>query len=395
MVTDEKVLNMHEELVDCTLIDLLPVDKATRSFSKDFAKNLSVSLKAEGLYNPIAVRPNPEKPGRYILVQGRHRLYAWFRLLKEKMIRATILTAMDEREAAMAAAAENIWRWDGGKAQKIRALKIWYDYYAEKHGLAVEAKSADATDARTIEAFVIEASNPAPEVEPEATPAIKKSKAVEQTFVKQVAKATGTSERTAQRDVRLAKLFSAETLDLFVQRGITQQQIGMVSQIAEADKQVELVNLLASGMEFNEAWLRIFNTPADLSGGTKDEKEAKTAAKAENDQPLSDEEWLNTYCGEKLSLLGHPEKFRADAILYRHTTDLRAKFRSRIKSHLKETADAGVKGPLWGSISRLIGLSHPKDFHNCPECGGAGEVNGAVCRKCNGAGYILKSEKFE
>ena len=63
MVNDEKVLQMHEELIACDLIDLLPVDKTVRSFNKEFAKNLSVSLREEGLYNPIAVRPTKRSRG--------------------------------------------------------------------------------------------------------------------------------------------------------------------------------------------------------------------------------------------------------------------------------------------------------------------------------------------
>ena len=55
---------------------------------------LAASIKAEGLYNPIVVRPNPDKPGRYILVQGRHRLFAVKKVLKEQSIRCTVLAAI-------------------------------------------------------------------------------------------------------------------------------------------------------------------------------------------------------------------------------------------------------------------------------------------------------------
>jgi len=450
MVSNEKVLQMHEELIDCGLIDLLPVDKSTRVFNKEFAKTLAVSLKEEGLYNPIAVRPNPSKPGRYILVQGRHRLYSWFRILKEKMIRATVLPTMDEQEAAMASAAENIWRYDGGKPQKIKALKIWHDYYAAKHAIAVEAKSVEelnAADAIAESKELIEATGvgvlptaEAPSASPVLNEAVasiasgvadyvdaqdKKSKqnatgadlvaqidaaitgatltvgqkksnknTVEKDFVKQVAEATGSSKRTAQRDVRLAKMFSTEELEIFVQRGITQQQIGLISQV-DAASRLALIALVASGMAFDEAWLQVFHVAVDLGGGTKDEQAAKAEARTESDADLSDNEWLTTYCSEKLEVLGHPEKFKADAILYRHTAEVRAKFRSRVKSHLAKTSEAGTRGALWGTISRLINISHPKDWHNCPVCGGAGEVDAAVCTKCNGAGYILRSEKFE
>jgi hypothetical protein len=160
------------------------------------------------------------------------------------------------------------------------------------------------------------------------------------------------------------------------------------------------VALIASGMEFEAAWLQIFNTQVDLSGDNKDERAVKAEAKVETDGELNDDDWLTTYCEEALAVLGHPEKFKADATLYRNTIELRARFRSKMKLHLNEAREAGATGPLWGSISRLINISHPKDWHFCPECGGAGEVTNPrtgemVECKCHKAGYILKTEKYE
>jgi len=121
------------QILECNKIDMLPVDRTTRSFNKGFAANLAVSIQAEGLYNPIVVRPSPDKPGRYVLVQGRHRLYATFKVLKEQSIRATILEDMDEAEHKMALVAENIWRFDTSKIQRLKAIQIWHEHYAARH----------------------------------------------------------------------------------------------------------------------------------------------------------------------------------------------------------------------------------------------------------------------
>lgn len=59
---------METRMIECSLIDEPRIDRSTRSFNKDFATNLAASIKAEGLYNAIVVRPNPGKPGRYLQV---------------------------------------------------------------------------------------------------------------------------------------------------------------------------------------------------------------------------------------------------------------------------------------------------------------------------------------
>ena len=120
---------METQVVECKLIDVMPVDKEVRSFNKEFAVDLAASIRVEGMYNPIAIRPNPDKPGHYFLVQGRHRLYATFKVLKEQSIRCTILDEMDETEHKMAAIAENLWRFDTSKAQRLKAVGAWHEYY--------------------------------------------------------------------------------------------------------------------------------------------------------------------------------------------------------------------------------------------------------------------------
>ena len=233
MISD-KALDMREELLDCTLIDMLPVDKTVRSFNKEFANNLAISLKEEGLYNPIAVRPNPEKSGRYILVQGRHRLYAWFRILKEQMIRATVLPVMDEQDAAMAAAAENIWRWEGKKAQTHQGpqdlARPLRREATRRRGQVGRRDCCGGTNQRGCRP------SPGSHFRAETPPAEKlcgksrrksskkaRKNAAEKSFVKQVQKATGLSQSTAYDNVRLAKLFSTEELDVFINSGVPEK----------------------------------------------------------------------------------------------------------------------------------------------------------------------------
>ena len=411
-----KVLDMHEEMIACDLIDMLPVDKTARSFSKEFAHNLAASLKEEGLYNPIAVRPNPEKPGRYILVQGRHRLYAWFRILKEQTIRTTVLPTMDKETAAMAAIAENLWRFEGRKAQRIKMMGLWHDYHSRRHGIGVEVKTSVAEPAADFVAhsainsslpdqtadFVAHSAinssstsvaEPAAGTHPPATKKKRGRPKKNKDFVDHAVAATGKCERVVREELRLSRLFSSDELDMFTAQGTTEQQIEAIAGIKDAAKRNELVALIASGMQFEAAWKQTPGTEYLFSH--REKKNPDDAATPQADPELSDEDWVTTCCADKLALLGHPEKFKAGAILYRRTAEARARFREGVKGPLADIRKAGTTDPLWGTMYRLVNIAHPKDWHNCPECGGTGEKDGVVCPKCNEAGYLLRSEKYE
>jgi ParB/RepB/Spo0J family partition protein len=119
--------------IECKLIELPKTDAANRPLVKEFATELAASLRAEGMYTPIVVRPNPAKPGRFLLVQGRHRLYAWEKILKKTHIDSIVRIDMDETDARMAVAAENIWRRPLTKKQHALAVKDWYDCFGAKN----------------------------------------------------------------------------------------------------------------------------------------------------------------------------------------------------------------------------------------------------------------------
>lgn len=121
-----------ENHIKCALIDEPPIDKTTRSFSREFAVNLAASIKAEGLFHPIVVRPHPDRPGRYLLVQGRHRLYAVKKVLKEPEIRATILEGLDDVGHKMASISENLWRLRSSGPERVAAVKKWRERFLQQ-----------------------------------------------------------------------------------------------------------------------------------------------------------------------------------------------------------------------------------------------------------------------
>ncbi len=204
-------------------------------------------------------------------------------------------------------------------------------------------------------------------------------------FVDHVVASTGVAKRTVEREVRLSKVFSDEELDVFENRGTTQQQIEAIAKIEDPKIHGELVALIGFGMPFEDAWQRVV-TGANRSINS-------TAEDDDPDAAMSNDEWLAWRCSEKLGLLGHPEKFKSDVGLYREINAARYKFRKAVKAAVARRK-AGTTGYLWHIVNQLINLSGPMDWFNCPECGGRGEIDGAMCKKCWGAGYLIKIEKY-
>jgi len=393
---------MDTKLIECKLIDVPKVDGAKRTFSKEFAVKLSDSIKIDGLLNPIVVRPNPNTPGRFILVAGRHRLYATKNVLKEQLIRATIDLEMDEAEADIAATVENLWRNPLSKAQTALALKHWHSHWLASLPVIEPKPAPAATSDQTDQAALpgpVDASEAA-NAEPAATGSREKD------FNAKVAAVTGQSEVSVRRNKAIAKAFTEDQLEVFTQMEVSQTDMLTVANIKDETKRGEIVNLIASGMVPAEAVKEIMKdeAPKRYNSGTAAAQaaEAKEATKEQRAPELTEDEWFEQNCGEKAAMLGDPSKFKADALLFRSVADLRHAFRTKSKGFLSATKKAGVTGAFYNLVNRFISISHPKDWLICPECKGQGSVqapsgiDGATCKcgKCFGGGYLLKTEEF-
>jgi ParB family chromosome partitioning protein len=140
---------MNVQEIECELIDVPPLDRKPRSSSEELVKSIAQSIELEGLFNPIVVRPNPEKPGRFILVQGRKRLEAVWKELERESIRATIMIKIDEEDYAMATLSENLWRANIGKNQRLLHIKQWWEFYNKKYAPTSE-KATDTPEQPTV-----------------------------------------------------------------------------------------------------------------------------------------------------------------------------------------------------------------------------------------------------
>lgn len=395
---------MDVKLIECRLIDVPKSNNELRTFSKEFAVNLSDSIKSEGMYNPVAVRPNPASPGRFLLVQGKHRLYAVKSVLKEQFINCTIIADMDDIDAEMAMIAENLWRNPLTRPQHAICLKKWFAHWMTKNpqkvgrGSAGSLAAAKSREAKKAAASGAKEGNEAGTADATAgDDGESTDSGAEQSFTKIVAAATGQSEASATRTKRIAVAFNEDQLDVFNQMSVSQTDMLRIAKIKDEAKRGEVVNLIASGIDVAESIKEVMGdaAPKRDNGESKATAEAKETAKEEKRAELTDDEWFLTYCGEKAAMLGDPSRFKADCLLYRNITDARHAFRAKVKAAVKATGEAGTKGPVFFAVNRIIAMSHPRDFTLCFDCKGKGKDSASVnCKKCGGAGFALKLEEY-
>ena len=348
------------------------------TFSKEFAKSLSQSIEMEGLHHPITLRPNPDKPGRYLLVAGRHRLNAVHKCLKRDVIEAKVIVDMDETDAEMATIAENLWRNPLKKAQHHLAIQKWHEHYAAEYppklgsnagSVAAKKKAAERRTAKA-EGAEGEPENPKPYVglgssagrsEPEKANA---SEADVPSFARLVSHTTGEGLSSAKVTAKLARTFNPDQIEVFEQMQVGRVDMHTIAKIKNAQHRDEIINLIASGMDAREAIAQVLK-PED--GAVKLGNGRIVPAPASPGRPegfietdMPDQVWLETYCAEIRKLLP-PEaraKFDLDAVAYRELRSAHNTFKSKMKNLIQVNGSRGAF--LRRAVARVCNLAHPK-----------------------------------
>lgn len=413
---------MEVQNILCKAIDVPKVASDVRTFNREFAMKLADSIKVDGLLVPPAVRKNPDAPGRYILINGKHKLYAVKNVLKQDLIEARVLD-MDDEEAEIARDVEQLWHNPLTAAQHTAAIKRWHAHWVKNlpalptQGESQEempvrnaqASSEPAAESTAPEAPFDTATPPSAETQKTMTPEEKAVNKVdgrkkpeshkESTFDQRVAVATGQSTDTVRRAKGLAKLFDEDELEVFKQCDVTQADMTWISRAKDKELRTRVISLIAGGVSVEEAMKVVMGENVPSRDHTDP---AQSEAKASIEPDLPDDEWFERYCGEKAAMLRNKHKFKADAITFRRLTECRHVFRTKAKGVLKDIAKAGIKGPFWNLINRVISLSHPKDWPVCSDCAGTGIQRGTPedqqvkpnCPGCYGNGYKLKTEEY-
>ena len=392
-------MTQHAEvkLLSCKLIDVTPAAKGTSTFSRAFAANLAVSIQNEGLLNPITVRPHPTNKERFQLIAGRHRLYATKTINDEAEIACHVVD-MSDAEAEIAGISENLWRHDSTKTQKIKSIQLWHAHYAARHttnadfAASVEGQAKAISSTRATEEKQV----------PQNTATLIKDAAsapaeVSNKFAHTMSHITGESVRNSKRHVKIAKCFSPDELEVFEAQGLTGQQIELIAAGKDETKRGELVNLIASGLSFEESYKTVHGIKPNLTTASKEIKAEIREAESTASPEQSDAEWFKMHCGDKAALIQFTGQFYNAAILYRKVATARAKFRTAIKKAMAEQKAAGQhKNPMWCCLNRVISMSHPKDVFLCNTCQGrcTAENSEEQCPECLGAGFRMRTENY-
>ena len=369
-------VTMEIQLIECKKVEFRKTDKDLRAFSKEAAQGIASSIQAEGMYNAIVVRANHQKPGFYLGVQGKHRHYAKATILKEPFIECNVLD-MDDAEAEMAMITENLFRNELSAAQKALSIKKWFAYFASKHpdkvGKGKAGGAANKARAESASATTEDEGGAKAKLALAGAVASEPDKQEAKSFAETVAAATGVSQRTAKREQRIAVNLTEEQLEVCDQMQLTKSQMESLAGIKDETKRAEVVNLIASGMEFDGAWTEVSPEAKKVTGKSKETTETEALAKEEKQPELSDDEWFEKFCGDKSRMLSDPAKYKVDALVFRKITDQRHTFRTKVKSALRNAKAGRITGPFFHVVNRITSVSHPKDWFLCSSCARQGQ----------------------
>ncbi len=88
----------------------------------DTLEELAESIKANGLVQPIMVRPSEDEEGRYVLIMGERRLHASKKAGKEHI--PAIIRRVSRQQAAEMTIVENLQREDLSPLEQAQAFKV-------------------------------------------------------------------------------------------------------------------------------------------------------------------------------------------------------------------------------------------------------------------------------
>lgn len=108
--------------IDPALVDFLEQDRSAENpgLSEESLRELGASMKADGQLMPAIVRPNPDKPGRYIMVAGERRCRAALLSGLKLLVFVRSLTEAQHRSIQRA---ENIQREGLTQLETANALR--------------------------------------------------------------------------------------------------------------------------------------------------------------------------------------------------------------------------------------------------------------------------------
>ena len=150
--------------------------------------------------------------------------------------------------------------------------------------------------------------------------------------------------------------------------------------IPDSTDRSRAVGLMIAGMSLNDVMNELKSRP---------EISVKAKASAE-EKVLTDEEWLDRWCGEFRKLIEDPSRFDRDALRWRHDRDNRGGHRGKATPLLKKARKVGYS-PYAYLVAKVLFICHPADWFRCEDCWGK-NLTHSGCTRCNGNGYIIRED---
>ena len=232
------------ELIECEKVAVPQARRILRTIDKEFAANLARSIALEGMYQPIVVRQDPKRSGRFLVVQGLHRLYAKKNVLKKKFIECIVLPEMDDANYESAMISGNLWRLPLTNAQQTLAVKRWYEFYPSEEGNRPGLSASTKDEAKG---------------DPPSSRRIPG-------LADKLAVASGISKRQAERYIRIAKVFDVEQLKVLEQNEVTSEMCTEVAKIENRALRDTAVDLIAHGTSPKDAIRQVMKSKVSSRG---------------------------------------------------------------------------------------------------------------------------------
>jgi ParB/RepB/Spo0J family partition protein len=370
-------MTMTSRVVPVTSIEFNQQADDDRTFRLDFAEELAVSIEADGLLQPLVVRPIPDQPNRYRLVAGRHRLHAVSEILGWSEVICNVREDMGDDESEAANLAENVFRNNLSPDQLNRSLIRWHALYEKRFPLANGRGSSKRRDAANRHAI---AENETAKLIEEAKP-----------FAQVIESTLGVSRATAGRYARVARNVTEEQITVLAANGVTQVFTDKIAALDDPHQIERCVQLINSG----STPLNALKTVGEEDTATKTSKASmsvtpSTAAMMAPDESLTDEDWLARNCDHLLRRLKRTESFKADALLWRHMEAAVQAFKRATRRTMLHSKSVSTNRPYYAGAFRLLNANHPRTWNICGSCSGGGVEKAnpkSSCRSCLGSGY--------
>lgn len=346
-----------------------------RSVKRAVVEQIAKSFEVDGQLQPIGLRPHPKKPGTFLLVWGRHRLEA------AKKLGWTALDAeimdLNEEAAGAATIAENLFRANLSPAETVIALMSWNERYQRRHPDTMGGRAGGLAKAK-------QAKRQSAGEDPETTDGAEPEPVAAPSFARQAAEQTRVPLSTIKRLVTIGKNLTEEQLGVLAGHpNVKYEHIKAVNKLAP-DLRQQAVTLVAAGLSPKEAIAQ-----ATLPPGTTMVMVGDPGELPREVTEMTDEEWLEHFCGEVLARLKHTAVFKRDALLYRAIRDHRHTFRKATKKAMAQSK-VGLTGPFHYAVSRALNIDHPSRWSPCGPCGGTGQSGDrGRCGYCYGNAYTV------